>query len=1137
MAITSNLYPPIVPDILPAIVRTNDCYIYFSISPYNSLKDDIDSVQISITNQRTNSSILKPNIYPSGIKIGSINLQKNTSNDYNYYTIISKDDIIGDGFSLDQFYKIQLRFTAKNIPADTESTPEEKKQGTAYWFYSNSDYFSEWSKVCLIKGISEPKISLRGFENIDISNQETVFTTSLISIIGELTYADPQETEYLKNYNIKIYQSQTNNLVVDSGDIYTNQYNPNEINYQLLYDLLDGVSYKLVFSFTTNNLYSQTESYNFRIVEYGADVLNANIIKTIDENNGRVKINIVSNDNVQHFIGNITIRRSSSKSNFHKWEDVHTVAYTTGNKLNYIWYDNTIESGIWYKYCAQRRNAIGGRGAVIGQNDPPVMCIFDDIFLTRKDCQLKIQLNPSLNEFKYNVAESQQTTIGAKYPFIKRNGNNYFRTFPIGGLISSFIDDISQYDLGQNFKNSSVFQHSNDENNNLNQDNKIHLFTSREKIFSEQKSLYDEYNINHNINEYNDFIYEREFRNQVYDFLYKNNVKLFRSTTEGNILIKLMNIDFQPVESLGRRLYSFTATAVQIDEATISNYDKYDIQPIGNYEEQIFFEHDVFGQLQDVFSKKDGNLLNRINLKYQKSANQGLINEIEYLKSLKLEIESEPYVIIEENGELKKAETTDTIIASNATVGHIVQINGIKMIIYPKLIRQAKGDLNTLPHDAEIKSASFFELKDDNTIITDLQFIYPTKATIDYVGTFKQVEDTSNLFSQVNYYNNIGQLYNTFTPKTSLIQKIYNKYFVKTSDYYQQLLNVNNVTLESLPGAVVYVKDSKDSDFNRHILENGYLQLKDDEVNIEGLYFCGIHLTECENPFVVNGITDFVLQEGVYNNFNELLNLSQSTLVNGGIYQIKTYGILDNIELENHKVLIINDNNYIEIEENTPDMLYKLIIDKIENDESLQYVYYYGCWYLLKTAYEKKTLSKYDIRTIRENEFFITNESYDSINEIKNPIQNGVYRINSYFLDNDNQIPELNFNKNLNFIEILNSNITFNNESEMIDINSDSNVKYNVTSELLTDTTKETILSFNEESGLLTLSSNYIIENTDNNYFSLLVQQLTENSNQYIYYHNKWYPFTNNHDVICPVNGIVDYEYEVMKGSYFKHGI
>ena len=45
-------------------------------------------------------------------------------------------------------------------------------------------------------------------------------------------------------------------------------------------------------------------------------------------------------------------------------------------------------------------------------------------------------------------------------------------------------------------------------------------------------------------------------------FAVENNIKLFRSTTEGNILIKLMNIDFQPNETLGRRLYSFTATAV-----------------------------------------------------------------------------------------------------------------------------------------------------------------------------------------------------------------------------------------------------------------------------------------------------------------------------------------------------------------------------------------------------------------------------------------------------------------------------------------------------------------------------------------------------------------------------------------------
>jgi len=48
-------------------------------------------------------------------------------------------------------------------------------------------YFSEWSKVCLIKGIEQPQISIRGFDNSE-SGQRTVLTTPLIEIIGELTY-------------------------------------------------------------------------------------------------------------------------------------------------------------------------------------------------------------------------------------------------------------------------------------------------------------------------------------------------------------------------------------------------------------------------------------------------------------------------------------------------------------------------------------------------------------------------------------------------------------------------------------------------------------------------------------------------------------------------------------------------------------------------------------------------------------------------------------------------------------------------------------------------------------------------------------------------------------------------------------
>ena len=114
-------------------------------------------------------------------------------------------------------------------------------------------------------------------------------------------------------------------------------------------------------------------------------------------------------------------------------------------------------------------------------------------------------------------------------------------------------------------------------------------FTSKSEIYGETQNLYDEYNNNKNITQYNDYIYEKKFREKVYDFLYKHNVKLFRSTTEGNILVKLMNIDFQPVESLGRMLYSFTASAVEVDEANINNYQKYGIQNVGTYENYITY--------------------------------------------------------------------------------------------------------------------------------------------------------------------------------------------------------------------------------------------------------------------------------------------------------------------------------------------------------------------------------------------------------------------------------------------------------------------------------------------------------------------------------------------------------------------
>ena len=1069
--LTSNLYPPIVPDACPAFIRNGICRIYFSLSPYNSI-NEIKSIHISVVNQKTNASILNLERYPAGIKITTLGFDSQKKGDYVYYVDIEPNDLEGQtSFGLNQFYKVQLRFST-----DSERAP------TAEYLYNNRNCFSQWSKVCLIKGISQPKISLYGFDDED-SLDETILPSSLIEIVGSLSFTDRQEKEYLKSYNIKIYQEEDiNTLLFDSGDLYPNPYNPNEFNYSLPYQLINGTYYVLYFTYTTNNLYTETIQYRFVTIQYEqSEPLDAVITATVNNEEGKIIVNLLGNTN-EPFLGNFTIRRTSSKSDFHIWEDIKTVTYSEGARLDYTWQDKTVESGIWYKYCAQRRNSIGIRGPIIQTNNP-VMCLLDDIFLTREDCQLKIQFNPTVGDFKYNVAQSQQTTIGAKYPYIRRNGNNYFRTFSIGGLISSFIDTTDWYDP----------HYSQEEQKFYDNKNEIKDFTSKNNIYKEHKQLYENYNNVNNINEYNDFIYEKHFRDKVYDFLYKNNVKLFRSATEGNILIKLTNINFQPIESLGRRLYSFTATAVEIDEANIINYEKYNIIDIGAYEQYIIFEHQIQGFLQITTPANSYvNILNEINSKYQKQATTGFKNEVNYLSQLKLEIDSQPYIIIETPDGPKKADSNDTIEPGKAISGYIVSINNKKIIVYPKIDRRVKKVVtgNTVEYIEQIHHIGVFELKESNTMITELGFNQKTNITINYTALLKESEDTSHLIRHYYYYYKPGQLYGTFEPTESLMKKIRNKYLLKYSTYYQKLVDVTEIKLEGAPGTVVYVKDSASDDFNRYVLANGFLQLKDDQILIQDLYFCGIHLLECKDPLQisrVNGVP-LTVQQGVYDSIADIeaaaAQTQQGGPVNGGIYQVRYYGITQQPFPEwdaTERYILKISQNSVEKEVVNPETLYTLLLNQITDDNTIKFVYYYGCWYLLSKGVEvAENLLKADIRHVRNDEFILTGQTYQDFKDIKNPIKNGVYHISPLVVEDD-------------------------------------------TAQILEDSTT------------LQVSPNgvqpYALRPED---YALKLQRLFIDISQhnFIYYNGKWCPFTNSNDVICSVDGIVDYYAEIMKGVY-----
>lgn len=541
MAIDINLYPPIVDTYVPAFLvdsGTNKdiCRIYFTLSQFNTM-NDIANVQVTIRSQYTNLSVLNKTLYPSEVMLTDIYEDTTKTSDDRYYIEIYKTDIQGGAFEINQYYKVQMRFTHIDAASVSLTTP----QAIDGWLAANINQFSEWSTVCLVRGISTPQLAVSGFTidggNISWANYNPI-------IYGSIKFANEEETEKLKSYQIKLYNA-NDEVLIDSGIQYTNtNNNPNSFSYTLPYNFMAGESYKFTIECVTMDLYSALATYEFSVSAEEQEILDMSFSAEKDEDNGRIILTIKKSGVTDGFTGEVILRRASSKTNFTIWEDLKTYTYSGETNIKEIFSDTTIESGVWYKYYIQKRSK--GVAASVKYIKSPLMIIFDDMFLTTKDRQLKIKFNPTVSSFKRTIQESRTDTLGSQFPFVRRNGHMNYAQFPIGGLISFQIDE-------------------------------SHLFTSLEELFGENLKLYTAHNEGNRITEANDIVYEKLFKDKVIEFLYSEQPKLFRSATEGNFIVKVMDASFSPNATLGRRIVSFTATAYEIAECNIDNFKNYGI--------------------------------------------------------------------------------------------------------------------------------------------------------------------------------------------------------------------------------------------------------------------------------------------------------------------------------------------------------------------------------------------------------------------------------------------------------------------------------------------------------------------------------------------------------------------------------
>jgi hypothetical protein len=160
---------------------------------------------------------------------------------------------------------------------------------------------------------------------------------------------------------------------------------------------------------------------------------------------------------------------------------------------------------------------------------------FEDTFLSDPERQLCIRFNPKVSSFKNTILESKTDTLGGTYPHFFRNGSVKYKEIPLSGLISYLVD--------------------NEE-----------LFMSKKQLGIETPSI--------NLTA-NNIAAERRFKLEVLEWLTNGQPKLFRSPTEGNYVVRLMNVSLSPDDKLGRMLHTFSATGYEVAELnneTLPNY-------------------------------------------------------------------------------------------------------------------------------------------------------------------------------------------------------------------------------------------------------------------------------------------------------------------------------------------------------------------------------------------------------------------------------------------------------------------------------------------------------------------------------------------------------------------------------------
>lgn len=516
----SKLYPPSLESKLPACGEDSLVVPFIMNRAVNP--NEVSGMSAIIKTISTGTVL--------GVLNGSFSAGKDTSQYFANFNLRDLETPLNVG----QFYKIQIAY-------------KEMRTGDVGYY----------SSVAIFKKTMKPSITIPQLKNNFYSGYEY---TGLYNQNGR------DETEKVYSYCFELRDA--NNNLVDTSGIQIHDSSKDEVSsyesqdvWKTNIELPKDVPYYVIYKVTTMNGLEASSPTYITINQDSIDIdLDMELTSELNQEDGSIKL-MINAKNSEHSIvsGNFILVRSSSLNNFTSWDEVYKFAYLnvtlSATEPKVIWQDYSVQQGEEYIYALQAYNSHNLYSNRMNSKSGKIKVDFEDIFLCDSERQLKVRFNPKVTSFKNNVLETKVNTIGSKYPFIFKNGYVHYKEFQISGLISMLSDE------------SQTFWHKEIEASDIEQENNrvsTPSYSLNDKKRSTDLTAENIYN-------------ERKFKLEVLEWLNNGKPKIFRSATEGNYIVRLMNVSLSPNDTLGRMLHTFTCTAYEIAEWNFKNLISMDL--------------------------------------------------------------------------------------------------------------------------------------------------------------------------------------------------------------------------------------------------------------------------------------------------------------------------------------------------------------------------------------------------------------------------------------------------------------------------------------------------------------------------------------------------------------------------------